>query len=102
MYTYVHKVSGASCSELCQSRNNTRSPHPAESAESLEHFRHEEARLLRVGERRVEQVVDEVAAGLDGEHHAGLQRARRAQTPDARLVDALHALQDTHTQASKP
>ena len=52
--------------------------YPAEAAEALDGVGNEEARELRVGARAVEQVVDEVAAGLDRDHHAGLQRARRA------------------------
>eukprot|EP00964_Phaeocystis_antarctica_P000142 scaffold80_cov50-Phaeocystis_antarctica.AAC.1 len=41
-------------------------------------------RLLFAGERAVEQQVDEVAAGLDSEHHPRLDEARGAQLAQPR------------------
>jgi len=47
-------------------------PDAAEAAVRGDHLRHEEATELRVRLRLVQQMVDEVAAGLDGEHHVRL------------------------------
>lgn len=63
-------------------------PHAAKAAQPSDRVTVEEARPLRVGERRVEQSVYEIASGLDCEAHAHLERARCAQLADARLLDA--------------
>ena len=55
----------------------------ARVAQSGEPLRHEEGRLRLARERAVEEQVDEVAAGLDGEHHPRLHLARRAQLAQA-------------------
>ena len=57
--------------------------HAAETSEALQYGHVEEVFGGRVGQSRLQERLHEVAAGLDGEHHACLQRACRAQLPDA-------------------
>jgi hypothetical protein len=60
-----------------------RKPYSTKSSEALQNRQVEEVHGLRVRQRGLQQRFHEVATGLDGEDHAGLQRARSAQLPDA-------------------
>lgn len=78
-----------------------RRTHPAKASEALQDAGVEEAGLGRVLQGLLQQGLDEVDARLDGEHHARLQAARRAQAAQPRLLRALHALHDTQTACSQ-
>lgn len=66
--------------------------YPTKPTEALQDLAVEEAGACRVRQGLVQEVVDEVNAWLHGEHHAWLQVPCSAQTPQAGLIDALHAL----------
>lgn len=66
--------------------------HPTKSSKTLQDIIVDETGLRRITEGLVQEVVDEVDARLDGEHHALLQAAGGAQAPEPRQVNALHSL----------
>lgn len=67
--------------------------HPTKVAEALQDLVVEEAGLGWVCQGLVQEVVDEVDSWLHGQHHAWLQVPCCAQTPQARLINALYTLE---------
>lgn len=55
----------------------------------------EEAALGGVGQGLVQQVVDEINAGLHGEDHPLLHQTAHPKTPQSRLVNTVHALDNS-------
>lgn len=70
--------------------------HPTKSSKALQDVIVDETALCRITEGLVQEVVDEVDARLNGQHHALLQAAGGAQAPEPRQVNALHSLQKKH------
>lgn len=55
----------------------------------------DEAALGRVGQGLIQQVVDEVDAGLHGEDHLLPHQTAHPKTLQSRLVNALHPLNNS-------
>lgn len=68
------------------------STHPAKTTEASQDLAVKEAGAGRVSQGLVQEVVNEVDAGLHSEHHARLQVPSGAQVPQAGLVYPVHAL----------
>jgi hypothetical protein len=73
-------------------------PHAAESSEALQHSNVEETAGGGVGQSGLQQRLHEVATRLDGENHACLQSACRAQLSDAlwRALANIRRMLQTH------
>ena len=65
---------------------------PSKASEASQHLVVDEAALGGVGQGLVQQVVDEVYAGLHGEDHPLLHQTAHSKTPQSRLIDALNPL----------
>ena len=85
----ISKYSSLSFSSINQFKHTD----PSEAAEASQHLAVDEAALGRVGQRLVQQVVDEVYAGLHGEDHPLLHQAAHPKTLQSGLVNALHPLE---------
>lgn len=77
-------------------KTSGRITHPTKSSKALQDIIVDETGLRRITEGLVQEVVDEVDAWLDSQHHALLQDAGGAQTPEPWQVNALHSLQKKH------
>lgn len=73
-----------------------RTTHPTKSSKALQDIVVDETRLCGITEGLVQEVVDEVDARLNGQHHARLQAAGSAEAPEPRQVNALHSLWKKH------
>jgi len=74
---------------------NRKHTDPAKATKASQHLVVEEAALGRVGLGLVQQVVDEVYAGLHGENHPLLHQTAHPKTLQSRLVNALHPLDNS-------
>lgn len=72
---------------------------PSKAAEASQHLVVDEAALGVVGECLVQQVVDEIYAGLHSEDHPLLHQTAHPETPQPRFINTVHALNNQrHSQ----
>ena len=64
-------------------------PHTTEAAELVDAISHKEPAELGIGQGLIEQMADEVATWLYGQHHVGLEDASRPQVAEADAFKAL-------------
>lgn len=68
---------------------------PSKAAEASQHLVIDEAALGGVGQGLVQQVVDEINAGLHGEDHPLLHQSTHPKTSQSRLVNTVHPLDNS-------
>lgn len=66
--------------------------HPSKTSEAGQDFIIQETALSRISQGLVQEVVNEVNARFNGQHHALLEDSGGTQTAQPRQVNALHAL----------
>ena len=85
-------VESHSESKCMHHKTSAGATHASCAAEPLQYFLVDEFSVLWIGQRTLDEKVDEVATWLDSNDHAFFENCRRPQTLEPKLLGALGAV----------